>query len=62
MHGTHTEIPHFSEDPALYEDDIFLYLHMLKEYNPTALSSARKPSLSDYDDQAYDEEDSEYYV
>jgi hypothetical protein len=61
MHGTHTELPRFYEDPALYEDDIFRYLQMLKDYNPIALSSAKKPSLSDYDDQIYDE-DSEYYA
>jgi hypothetical protein len=50
--------PNFREDPALYDDDILVYLRVLGQCEPTALSSAQKPSLSDYDlhDDCDDEE------
>jgi hypothetical protein len=41
--------PNFHEDPAFYKEDIVGYIEMLERFNPVALSSARKPSLSDYD-------------
>ncbi len=45
------ELPSFREDPALYDDDVTVYIQMLSELGCyTALASTRKPSLSEYDD------------
>ncbi len=51
--------PNFREDPALYEDDIIDYLQVLERCSQAALSSARKPSLSDYDLHDNDDDSSE---
>lgn len=56
MNRNEINAPNFREDPALYEDDIIDYLQVLERCDQVALSSARKPSLSDYD--LHDDDDS----
>ncbi len=59
MNRDEIKAPNFREDPALYEDDIIDYLQVLERCDQAALSSARKPSLFDYDLHDDDDDSSE---